>query len=153
MDQKHTNWGHKSANKLFKLKRLISTELETQPLNVFQLCMCIACDCKVVQLNKTQCLLSARESYWPSDRHMSAKCQLLRIESVAWSAQQQVARQLSSRGWVDPFQTHYFSENLVAPGIEPGISGSVARNWPLDHKGGPNLIKLYMECCVKSVNT
>jgi hypothetical protein len=27
-----------------------------------------------------------------------------------------------------PFQTHYFSENLVAPGIEPGISGSVARN-------------------------
>jgi hypothetical protein len=26
------------------------------------------------------------------------------------------------------FQTHYFSENLVAPGIEPGTSGSVARN-------------------------
>jgi hypothetical protein len=26
------------------------------------------------------------------------------------------------------FQTHYLSENLVAPGIEPGISGSVARN-------------------------
>jgi hypothetical protein len=26
------------------------------------------------------------------------------------------------------FQTHYFSENLVAPGIEHGISGSVARN-------------------------
>jgi hypothetical protein len=26
-----------------------------------------------------------------------------------------------------PFQTHY-SENLVAPGIEPGTSGSVARN-------------------------
>jgi hypothetical protein len=31
-----------------------------------------------------------------------------------------------------PFQTHYFSENLVAPGIEPGTSGSVARN--LDHR-------------------
>jgi hypothetical protein len=29
---------------------------------------------------------------------------------------------------VDPFQTHYFSENLVAAGIEPGTSGSVARN-------------------------
>jgi hypothetical protein len=29
------------------------------------------------------------------------------------------------------FQTHYFSENLVAPGIEPGTSGSVARNF--DH--------------------
>jgi hypothetical protein len=24
-----------------------------------------------------------------------------------------------------PFQTHYFSENLVAPGIEPGISGTL----------------------------
>jgi hypothetical protein len=29
---------------------------------------------------------------------------------------------------VDPFQTHYFSETLVALGLEPGISGSVARN-------------------------
>jgi hypothetical protein len=27
-----------------------------------------------------------------------------------------------------PFQTNYFSENLVAPGIEPGTSRSVARN-------------------------
>jgi hypothetical protein len=27
-----------------------------------------------------------------------------------------------------PFQTHYFSENLVAPEIEPGTSGFVARN-------------------------
>jgi hypothetical protein len=27
-----------------------------------------------------------------------------------------------------PFQYHYFSENLVGPGIEPGSSGSVARN-------------------------
>jgi hypothetical protein len=26
-----------------------------------------------------------------------------------------------------PFQTHYFSENLAAPGIEPGTSGSAAR--------------------------
>jgi hypothetical protein len=35
------------------------------------------------------------------------------------------------------FQTHYFSENLVAPGIEPGTSGSVARNSrPLDHRDG-----------------
>jgi hypothetical protein len=28
-----------------------------------------------------------------------------------------------------PFQTHYFSENLVALGIEPETSGSVARNY------------------------
>jgi hypothetical protein len=27
-----------------------------------------------------------------------------------------------------PFQTHYFSENLVEPGIEPRTSGSVARS-------------------------
>jgi hypothetical protein len=27
-----------------------------------------------------------------------------------------------------PFQTHYFSENLVEPGIESGTSGFVARN-------------------------
>jgi hypothetical protein len=27
-----------------------------------------------------------------------------------------------------PFQTHYFSENLVAPGIEPETSGSVGIN-------------------------
>jgi hypothetical protein len=29
------------------------------------------------------------------------------------------------------FQTHYFSQSLVAPGIGPGTSGSVARNF--DH--------------------
>jgi hypothetical protein len=27
-----------------------------------------------------------------------------------------------------PFQTHYFSGNLVAPGIEHGTTGSVGRN-------------------------
>jgi hypothetical protein len=27
---------------------------------------------------------------------------------------------------VDPVEAHYLSENLVAPGIEPGISESVA---------------------------
>jgi hypothetical protein len=67
-------------------------------------------------------------------------------EGVAWSAQWiptdvnlsiqdqicyfsiQVAPQLSSWGWVDPFQTSYFSQNLVAPGIPPGTFGSAARN-------------------------
>jgi hypothetical protein len=29
---------------------------------------------------------------------------------------------------MSPFQTHYFSENLVKPEIEPGAYGSVARN-------------------------
>jgi hypothetical protein len=27
-----------------------------------------------------------------------------------------------------PFQNHYYSENLIAPEIEPGTSGSIARN-------------------------
>jgi hypothetical protein len=41
----------------------------------------------------------------------------------------QVATQLYSRvsEWT-LFQTHYFSEDLVVPGIESGTSGSVARN-------------------------
>jgi hypothetical protein len=39
----------------------------------------------------------------------------------------QVAPQFYSRCCVDLFQTHYFSENLVVPGIERGISGSIAR--------------------------
>jgi hypothetical protein len=32
----------------------------------------------------------------------------------------QVAPQCTHRAEYTPFQTHYFSENLVAPGIEPG---------------------------------
>jgi hypothetical protein len=65
---------------------------------------------------------------------------------VAWSAQRiptdvnfgfltgaatfpfkQLLNYLHEAEWTS-FQTHYFSENLVAPGIEPGTSGSVARN-------------------------
>jgi hypothetical protein len=66
-------------------------------------------------------------------------CQLLRIEDVAWSAQR-IPKAVKSRfsrpellnypheaEWT-PFQTHYFSENLAAPGIEPGTSGYVPRN-------------------------
>jgi hypothetical protein len=39
----------------------------------------------------------------------------------------QVAPQLYSEAEWTPFQTHYFLENLVASGIDPGSSGSVAR--------------------------
>ena len=51
----------------------------------------------------------------------------------------QVAPQLTSRGWVDPRSrpTTTTTENLVAPGIEPGTSVSVVRNsGHLDHRGG-----------------
>jgi hypothetical protein len=34
---------------------------------------------------------------------------------------------LTKAGWT-PFQTHCYSENLVASGIEPGTSGLAARN-------------------------
>jgi hypothetical protein len=39
----------------------------------------------------------------------------------------QVAPQPHEAEWT-PFRTPYFSENLVGPGMEPGTSGSVARN-------------------------
>jgi hypothetical protein len=36
-----------------------------------------------------------------------------------------------------PFQTYCYSENVVAPEIEPGTSGLAARNsWLLDHRDG-----------------
>jgi hypothetical protein len=38
------------------------------------------------------------------------------------------------------FQTRYFSETVVVPGIEPWTSESVARNsWQLDHRGVESL--------------
>jgi hypothetical protein len=71
----------------------------------------------------------------------------LGIEGVAWSEQR--IPTVVTLGFIDPepllypfkylhsytheaectpFQTHYFSEKVVAPGNEPGTSGSVARN-------------------------
>jgi hypothetical protein len=41
-----------------------------------------------------------------------------------------------------PFQTHYFSENLVAPGIEPVTSKSVARN--SDHQTTDTIIQFFI---------
>jgi hypothetical protein len=40
----------------------------------------------------------------------------------------QVPPQFTHEAERTPFQTNYFSENLLARGIEPEISGSVARN-------------------------
>jgi hypothetical protein len=64
----------------------------------------------------------------------------LRIEGVVWTAQQiPTAVNLDfldpepfvsyphEAEWT-PFQSHYFSENVVAPGIESRICGPVARN-------------------------
>jgi hypothetical protein len=50
----------------------------------------------------------------------------------------QIAPQLSSRDRWTPFQTHYYFENLVAPGIEPGTSEYVGSNSV--HKFSPALV-------------
>jgi hypothetical protein len=41
------------------------------------------------------------------------------------------------------FQTQYISQNLVAPGIEPGTSRTVARNSDLDNRGRPSIFYLW----------
>jgi hypothetical protein len=46
-----------------------------------------------------------------------------------------------------PFQTHHFSENLVAPRIEPGISGSVVKN--SDHKTTEAVVNTEVELTLK----
>jgi hypothetical protein len=82
---------------------------------------------------------SASVLYRPSDRRSSAKLVLnLRIECATWSAWRiptavfwafyTGAATFSSKQLLNctheaersPFQTHYFTENLVAPRIEPG---------------------------------
>jgi hypothetical protein len=49
----------------------------------------------------------------------------------------QVAPQLYSRGWVDPVPD--FSENLVAPGLEPDLWICSQELWPLDYRGCQHL--------------
>jgi hypothetical protein len=82
---------------------------------------------------------SASEVYQPRDRRLSAKlvatfadrrCHMVSVTDSYGSILGfldrnryfffQLSPQLYSRGCVDPFQTHYFSENLVLPRIEPG---------------------------------
>jgi hypothetical protein len=82
---------------------------------------------------------SASELYRPSDRHLSAKlvptfadrgCHVVsvtdpygRILGFLVRSRYLIGKELLSctheAEWT-PFQTHYFSENLVVPGIEPG---------------------------------
>jgi hypothetical protein len=95
-----------------------------------------ACECKQVRTKQNSVAL-VRER--PSDLRISTKsvstfadrgCPAISAAdpyggSLGFLAQSrnfpfQVAPQLYSRGEWIPFQTHYFSENLVAPGIELG---------------------------------
>jgi hypothetical protein len=82
-------------------------------------------------------------------------CQLLRIEGVAWSAQQiptavnlcilersryfsiQLAPQLSSRGWVDPVPDPLHPRKSGSPGNRTrDLYICSQKLWPLDHRGG-----------------
>jgi hypothetical protein len=89
--------------------------------------------------------MQANYTDWPTAACRRTECQLLRTV-VAWSEKWipkdgnldflnlesllyiQVAPQLSWRDWEDPVPDPLLSENLVALGIESGVSGSVARN-------------------------
>jgi hypothetical protein len=85
----------------------------------------------------------------PTERSLLAdevSANFFRIEGVAWSAQR--IPKAVNLDFLDPepllfhlssssviltrlrisFESHYFTENLVALGIEPGTTGSVARN-------------------------
>jgi hypothetical protein len=98
---------------------------------------------------------------------MSAKCQLLRIEGVAWSAQR-IPKAVNLH-FLDPepllfhwssssviltrmsrprSRSHYFSENVVASGIEPGISGSVASN---SEHYTTEAVSVYLYACTNSI--
>jgi hypothetical protein len=55
---------------------------------------------------------------------------ILYIEAATFSSNQLLSCTHEAE-WT-PFQIHYFSENLLAPGIKTVISGSVARNY--DHQ-------------------
>jgi hypothetical protein len=57
----------------------------------------------------------------------------------------QVAPQLYlDAEWI-PFQSHYFSGNLVEPEIEPGTSRSVANELgPLNQRGGLMVVRIYL---------
>jgi hypothetical protein len=100
-------------------------------------------------INKTKTLwpYSASELYRPSDRRSSAKlrptfsgrgCRVVRptdphgrilgfLGEAATISSKQLLSCTHEAEWT-PLQIHYFSENLVAPGIKPGASGSVIRS-------------------------
>jgi hypothetical protein len=104
------------------------------------------CFMQLVNYKKNSVACSPQANY--TNRATAAfrrsQCQLFPI-GFTWSAQRiptvvnlssldrsryslEIAFNYSHEAEWTPFQTHYFSENLVVPGIEPGTSGSVGRN-------------------------
>jgi hypothetical protein len=94
----------------------------------------------VLFTKKTNSVTLVHEQTIPTEQPPACQrslCQLLCIEGVSWWAQQIVffywGRNCTHEAEWTPFQTHYYSGNLVAPG---STSGSVAGNlWPLDDTG------------------
>jgi hypothetical protein len=103
---------------------------------------------------QTQWPESASELYRPSDHRLSAKlvptfadrwCHVVSVtdlycRNLGFLDRSsyfffQVAPQFYSLGWVDPFQSRYFSENLVAPGIEPTPLDLIIRPQRLHNTG------------------
>jgi hypothetical protein len=79
----------------------------------------------------------------PTERPPLVEVSTNLIENVTWLAQQiptavnlgflepeplLLLNYTHKAEWT-PFQSHYFSENLVVPGIEPGTFGFLARNY------------------------
>jgi hypothetical protein len=106
---------------------------------------------------------SVNELYRPSDRHLSENLvstfadKECRVVSAADPLRQysrlsrpesllflQSSSYCTHEAEWTPFRTHYLSENLIAPGMEPGTSGSVAKN--SDHRGGI-FNKIYPTSC------
>jgi hypothetical protein len=90
-------------------------------------------------MKQTPMPYSANELYQPSDHRLSAMlvptsahrgCRVVIVTDLHGRILEfldrrryfffQVAPQLYSRGWVDPVPDPHLSEDLVAPGIEPG---------------------------------
>jgi hypothetical protein len=67
---------------------------------------------------------------WSAQRILTAVFSVFKTEAVTISSKQ-LLNCTHEAEWT-PFQLHYFSEKLVAPGTEPGTSGSLA--WNYDHQ-------------------
>jgi hypothetical protein len=126
----------------------------------------------LTHLQQTQWPESASELHRPSDRLLSAKLVPFSADRGASCSQRggsptavisvidrsrylffQVAPQLYSRGWVDPVQTHFFSENLVAPGLDPDLWICSQELWPLDNRAvsHPSSQSIILVCTVTHV--
>jgi hypothetical protein len=110
---------------------------------------------KQTTIKQTPWLKSTSELYRPSDRRLSAKLAVSEADPYGRNHRFldrslyvffQAAPQKYSRGWEDSVQTHYFSGNLVAPGMNLDLWICSQNLWPPEHRGDP-----FQQCSV--INT